>query len=170
MEELDTLLYEQALLQVKTRRLLKALRRPLTSNDDTSPSNSAKFFVYVLSLQNGKFYIGASDNIYTRLMDHELQSPSSSCWVRQEGPVARVVDIIENCDESVERNLTLYYMLLFGAHNVRGSYWSKPALMHAPHDLAAFDRACVVGLKYLSRDVVDAIHKKARSLCMQCST
>lgn len=70
----------------------------------------AKYYTYVLQLQEGKFYVGNTDNIYTRLLDHKLMTPSSSLWVKQHGPVQRVLEISRKSGKNDEHYKTLQYM------------------------------------------------------------
>ena len=81
------LLYEAALLAAAIRHMYLGVKAHL----------SARYFTYVLLLQQGKIYVGSTDNIYTRLADHFSGSPSSALWVKEYGPVVRVVEICKNC-------------------------------------------------------------------------
>lgn len=118
---------------------------------------SAKYYTYVLQLQEDKFYVGNTDNPYTRLLDHKLMTPSSSLWVKQYGPVKRVVEISRNSSKSDEHYKTLLYMSLFGWQNVRGSSYCKVQMFGPPEALKSFARDRDAEFEYLSREEVEAM-------------
>ncbi len=140
---LDALLLDAARLNVAIRREYARLRGDL--------AGSAKYFVYVLLLQNGKFYVGCTDNVYQRLLEHAVMSPSSSVWVREHGPVKRIVEVCRNCGPVDEAYKTLEYMMLFGWENVRGAQWCRVVLDAPPHALASFERRAG-GFEHLSSE------------------
>jgi predicted GIY-YIG superfamily endonuclease len=118
---------------------------------------AAKFYTYVLQLQEGKFYVGNTDNIYTRLLDHKLMSTSSALWVKHYGPVARVVEIARNSSASDEHYKTMLYMSMFGWENVRGSSYCKIQMFRPPEALKAFTRVRDGEFEYLTPQEIDAV-------------
>ncbi len=96
----------EALLQ-QSARLSVAIRRTYAT---VKLDPAARYYTYVLMLQNSKFYVGSTDNIYNRLLDHCTMSASSAVWVRQHGPVHRVVEVSRNCRADDETYKTLEYM------------------------------------------------------------
>lgn len=76
--------------------------------------------VYVLRLEEGKYYIGRSELLHRPLAHFTGQG---ACWTKRFKPL-EVVEKIDDCDKIVERLKTLEYMIKFGWQNVRGGGWS----------------------------------------------
>lgn len=150
---LDALLLEAARLSVAVRAAYAALKR----------DPAARYFTYVLLLQNGKMYVGNTDNIYQRLLEHCLMSPSAAVWVREHGPVARVVEICRNCTREDETYKTLEYMSLFGWEHVRGAAWCRPEMRAPPVPLAEFTRE-PRPFEYMTRRDMDGVLARVREL------
>lgn len=161
-EELDSLLFGAARLNVAIRREYARLRR---CDDAAASRTAAKHFVYVLLLQDDAFYVGSTDNIYQRLLEHVVMSPSSSLWVREHGPVKRVVEVCRNCGPDDETYKTLEYMMLFGWDKVRGSYWCRVDMAAPPHALTGFERAAADRpLDNLSMDEMATVRARVAEL------
>lgn len=75
-------------------------------------------FVYVLELQQGKFYIGKTNNIQSRLQDHD-NGLFGSAWTK----IYRPKKLLETIQDSgfAELTMTLKYMQTYGIDNVRGA-------------------------------------------------
>lgn len=78
--------------------------------------------VYVLRLENGKYYVGKTDNVINRLEDHV--SDNGSAWTRTHKPL-EVVEVIENASVYTEDAVTKKYMNQFGTENVRGGSYTQ---------------------------------------------
>ena len=124
----------------------------------------AKYYTYVLQLQDDKFYVGNTDNPYARLLDHRLMTPSSSLWVKQHGPVKRIVEVARNSSKADELYKTLLYMSLFGWQNVRGSSYCKVQMFNPPEALKSFSRDRDAEFEYLSREEIEALEAAIREL------
>lgn len=74
--------------------------------------------VYVLELQQGKFYVGKTNDLQKRYREHQCGYRSSS-WTRKYKPI-RIHKIYENCDGFDEDKITVMYMMEHGISNVRG--------------------------------------------------
>lgn len=156
-QTLEPMLLQSARLAVSIRRTYSRVKR----------DPGARYYTYVLLLQNNKLYVGNTDNIYNRLLDHCLMSASSSVWVRQHGPVQRVVEVSRDCCREDELYKTLEYMSLFGWKNVRGAAYCRPAMRAAPAALADFRRDNTRAFDYLSRREVDEVVTVVRDLAEQ---
>lgn len=149
----DVLLLQQARLSLQIRQEFLALKKHADS----------RYFAYVLQLQNGKFYVGITDNIYQRLLDHKMRSPSAAVWVREHGPVTRVVQIIRNAPPDAETLLTLEFMDMFGYENVRGAGWCKLEMPNPPAALATFVRE-PRQFEFMTREEIDAACREVSKL------
>lgn len=86
--------------------------------------------VYVLRLEQGKFYVGASTNIQARVQNHD------SVWTRKYEPI--MVDDVFPAKEDIkdlEREVTLMYMRRHGWENVRGAGWTRAEMESKPKPL-----------------------------------
>lgn len=151
---MEGMLLQSARLALTIRREYARLKR----------DPAAKYYTYVLQLQEGRFYVGTTDNIYARLLDHTLMTPSSSLWVKQHGPVERVVEIARNSGRDDELYKTLQYMAMFGWENVRGSSYCKVAMFNPPHALQTFSRFRDGEFEYLTREEIDGVMTAIRDL------
>jgi hypothetical protein len=99
----------------------------------------ARYFTYVLLLQQGKLYVGSTDNIYVRLLDHFTCSPMSAVWVREYGPPERIVEIIVGGPSDTESYVFCMYADRFGYTNVRGGGVCKLMVTHEPQVVKSFE-------------------------------
>jgi len=143
---------EPMLLQ--SARLSLAIRREYAR---VKKDPAAKYYTYVLMLQEGKFYVGNTDNIYQRLLDHKLMTSSSSLWVKHYGPVERVVEVARNSGKDDELYKTLQYMSQFGWQNVRGSSYCKVQMFSPPEALKTYCRARDGEFEYLTREEIEGV-------------
>ena len=79
-------------------------------------------YIYVLSLENKKYYVGKTTNPKFRLAQH-FESYGSA-WTRKYKPL-EIVKIIPNCDSLDEDKYTQKYMNKYGIDNVRGGSFTK---------------------------------------------
>lgn len=84
--------------------------------------------IYILRLQQGKFYVGRTrDRISEpkRLLAHS--KGQGSAWTRKYGPISEVMSVQHDCDALDELKMTLKMMDTYGINNVRGAqYVSDP--------------------------------------------
>ena len=74
-------------------------------------------FIYAIQLEQGKFYIGKTNNPQFRLESHF--NSKGSVWTKLYKPL-RVLEIKRNCDDYDEDKITIQYMDKYGINNVRG--------------------------------------------------
>lgn len=74
-------------------------------------------YIYVLRLEQNKYYVGKTSNPYVRLNDHF--SYNTTAWTELYKPI-EVLEIIPNCDDYDEDKYTRIYMDKYGIKNVRG--------------------------------------------------
>ncbi len=152
-KSLDDLILESARLTVQLRKRFKAQQ-----DDGNTPR-----YTYVLLLQDECIYIGTTTNIFIRLMDHLHETAMTSNWVKEHGPVIRVLEVIKNSTIEDETYKTLEYMTTFGYESVRGASWCKVELRNPPGALHTFTRNRT-DFEYVSRKEIDTIVQTARSL------
>lgn len=89
-------------------------------------------WVYVLELENNKYYVGYTSHLKNRLKKHKK---GGSCnWVDKH-PFKKVVEVRKALNKNLERKTTLEYMVLKGWRNVRGGAWSQVNLKNPPRVL-----------------------------------
>ena len=108
---------------------------------------SRRTAVYVLELEDGKYYVGSSDDPEKRFLDHV--SGQGAAWTREHWPI-RILKIIEGASVFEEDKVTKEYMAMYGIDNVRGGSYVLPTL---PPE----DKRC------LKKEIW-----MAKKLCMRC--
>lgn len=79
--------------------------------------------LYVLKLDNDKYYIGITLNLNQRLSQHF--SGDGSKWTKVHKPINVIEIQINNVDENLENKITLEYMQKYGWQSVRGGSYTK---------------------------------------------
>ena len=74
-------------------------------------------FIYILQLENNKYYVGKTNNPSFRLFDHFVSN--GSLWTKKYKPIS-VLELLPDCDNYDEDKYTIKYMELYGINNVRG--------------------------------------------------
>ncbi len=74
-------------------------------------------FIYVLELENNKYYVGKTNNPNMRVANH-FESNGSQ-WTKKYKP-KNIIELIPNCDDYDEDKYTLKYIEKYGIDNVRG--------------------------------------------------
>ena len=82
-------------------------------------------FIYILQLENNKYYVGKTNNPQFRLDQHF--NSTGSVWTTKYKPLS-VLEIIKDCDEYDEDKYTRKYMDKFGVDNVRGGSFCEEVL------------------------------------------
>lgn len=108
--------------------------------------------IYVLVLEHGKYYVGKSNDVDSRIKQHFEGEPfisghrpadrnlrnagtkdKGSAWTRLHKPV-RVLEIISSCDNFDEDKYTKMYMSIHGIENVRGGSYCQIYLDESAKD------------------------------------
>ena len=84
--------------------------------------------VYVLKLEQGKYYVGKTTKVNIRL-DQHFQATGSE-WTKRYPPES-VTEIIDNADDFDEDKIVKRYMANYGINNVRGGSYSRLKLTPA---------------------------------------
>lgn len=83
------------------------------------------FDVYVLKLEQDKYYIGKTKNSLKRITNHFRGK--TTAWTSKYRPIS-VIEIIHNCDAFDEDKYTKKYMSIYGIDNVRGGSYVKMSI------------------------------------------
>lgn len=88
-------------------------------------------YVYVLRLENEKYYVGRTNNLEERIKEH-VEGMGSE-WTTLHKPL-EVVETVELCDPTMEDVVTKKYVDLYGTANVRGGSYCqiKPPKLKLP--------------------------------------
>ena len=82
-------------------------------------------YIYVLQLQNDKYYVGKTTNPHFRFDNHFTSNGTE--WTKLHKPIA-ILELISNCDDYDEEKYTYKYMDKYGIDNVRGGSSSSVVL------------------------------------------
>ena len=82
-------------------------------------------YIYVMQLQNDKYYIGKTSNPHFRFDNHFAHNGSE--WTKLYKPI-KILELIPNCDNYDEDKYTYKYMDKYGIDNVRGGSYTTPIL------------------------------------------
>jgi hypothetical protein len=74
-------------------------------------------FIYILKLEEGKYYVGKTNNPHFRLNNHFHYN--GSAWTKKYKPI-QIIEIIPDCNDYDEDKYTRMYMDKYGINNVRG--------------------------------------------------
>ena len=77
--------------------------------------------VYVLELENDKYYIGYTEKGIVRVENHFAQGGSS--WTRLHKPIKLIS--FKDGSKDLEKTTTIEYMKKYGWKNVRGAGWTS---------------------------------------------
>ena len=81
--------------------------------------------IYILKLENNKYYVGKSNDLETRMISHK--NGTASMWTKKYKPIS-VEQIIPNACSYDENKYTIEYMDKYGIDNVRGGLYVTEAL------------------------------------------
>jgi hypothetical protein len=74
-------------------------------------------YIYILQLEQGKYYVGKTINPSFRLDSHF--NSNGSAWTKLYKPI-KMIELIPNCDDYDEDKYTRMFMDKYGIDNVRG--------------------------------------------------
>ena len=78
--------------------------------------------IYILKLENDKYYVGKTEYLDIRI-EHHITG-KGSVWTKKYKPV-KIIEIIPNCDDFDEDKYTIMYMSKYGIENVRGGSYCE---------------------------------------------
>lgn len=79
-------------------------------------------YIYVLKLENNKYYVGKTTNPEFRIENHF--NKNGSVWTKKYNPV-KLESLIPDCDDYDEDKYTKIYMDKYGIENVRGGSFTS---------------------------------------------
>ena len=99
-------------------------------------------FIYILELENKKYYVGKTTNPDFRLEQHFNYSGSQ--WTKKYKPI-KILELKPNCDDYDEDKYTKIYMDKYGINNVRGGSYVQIKL----------DKVTIENLEKMNRGTTD---------------
>ena len=78
--------------------------------------------IYILELENNKYYIGKTDDVSKRYEQHV--NGNGSYWTKINKPIS-IIKTIENCSVFDEDKYVKEYMFKYGINNVRGGTYNQ---------------------------------------------
>ena len=82
-------------------------------------------FIYIVHLNQGKYYVGKTDNPKFRLDSHFKNG--GCAWTKKYKP-QQIIALFPDCDDFDENKYTLKYMAKYGDRNVRGGTYCRITL------------------------------------------
>jgi|688.fasta_scaffold234575_1 hypothetical protein len=79
-------------------------------------------YIYVLKLEDDKYYVGKTNNPMFRFNEHFNNNPCN--WTKKYKPL-EVIELIPDCDDYDEDKYTKIYMDKYGIDNVRGASYTS---------------------------------------------
>ena len=89
-------------------------------------------FIYIIQLEQEKYYIGKTNNPHFRLESHFNSNGSE--WTKIYKPI-RLLELKPNCDDYDEDKITRQYMDKYGINNVRGGSFVSVKLEKSTIDI-----------------------------------
>lgn len=86
--------------------------------------------VYVLELENNKYYVGKTDKTAGERYNEHLNGNGSQ-WTKKYKPI-RIIQAIQDANAFDEDKMTKEYMNMYGIDNVRGGTYAREFL--SPHE------------------------------------
>ncbi len=77
--------------------------------------------IYILKLKGGNYYVGKTDNVEKRFIDH--MSGNGSVWTKKYKPIC-IDKIIKNCSKYDKDRYVKEYMEKYGIDKVRGGSYT----------------------------------------------
>lgn len=86
-------------------------------------------YVYVLELENGRYYVGRTSNFIQRMNEHFKEG--GALYTKKYRPI-KIKEVVVEKTKYDERDKTLEYMDKYGCENVRGYAWCRENLSKKP--------------------------------------
>ena len=122
------------------------------------PYLNSMLSIYILSLENGKYYIGKTRDISSRLNSHF--EGNGSAWTKKFKPTMEFT-VFDNCDDFDEDKYVKIYMSKYGIENVRGGSYSRVNLTENEKNLltkeinGCSDKCFICGGKHFAKKCND---------------
>ena len=100
---------------------------------DRAPQNKKASYIYVLQLEDNKFYVGKTRNPKLRIGDH-FSVGGGAKWTQRYKPV-KVLEVRPSTGQCSESFVTQEYMSRHGMDNVRGGPWCNLELTDAEEEV-----------------------------------
>lgn len=87
--------------------------------------------IYILKLEHGKYYVGKSQNVVHRLIEH--RDKKGSAWTKKY-PMLDILAVYRDCDDFDEDKYVKKCMLKYGIDNVRGGAYCQILMSDEHYD------------------------------------
>jgi len=104
-------------------------QKNLKPNDNIYVEDDKKYLVYILRLENDKWWVGKTTNIKRALKN--IRNGKGSPWTI----INRLIKMEELRENADLKEVTLEYMRKYGWENVRGYAWSQWNMKNPPKEL-----------------------------------
>ena len=109
-------------------------------------------FIYTLELEQGKYYIGKTNNPQFQINSH-FNSDGTE-WTKKYKPI-NVLEIIPNCHSNDEDKYTIKYMVKYGINNVRsGSFCELKIREENKNTLKRMINKTINNNEYFAKDYI----------------
>lgn len=98
-------------------------------DDNIGNIDLTKNYVYVLELEDERYYVGRTSNFFQRIEDHF--NGNGSIYTKKYKPI-KIKEVIEETNLYIERDKKIEYMNLYGYEKVRGYAWCREILRKQP--------------------------------------
>jgi len=123
---------------------LIAVRRRMLGRNLNRIKNNKEELIYVLQLQNNKYYIGKTTNIDKRIEEHK--NGNGSVWTNKHKFIS-LIETYKYNDKFDEDKYTKEYMSKYGIENVRGGSYTtvtfdKQTFFHLKKEIYGAENKC----------------------------
>jgi curved DNA-binding protein CbpA len=102
-------------------------RKAKSKENDLLLPSATGWYVYVLELEDGCYYIGKTRDMQRRTLEHFVSANKGAEWTREHKPksVLKVISVPDMCLHAglFENLVTKEYMIQFGIQSTRGGSW-----------------------------------------------
>lgn len=129
--------------------------------------------LYVLELEDDKWYVGKTDDVQRRFKQHK--DGGGATWTREYRPI-KICNTTPNDSPHAEDNLTKDYMKKYGVNNVRGGSYTSFDLPAGAREILEMEMTsrsdkcykCGMGGHFASKCPVTVRSKSPKAGCSTC--
>lgn len=126
------------------------------------PFETCQRWVYVLKLEEGKYYVGQTDDLEKRMKRHGTKHGAAWTHIYKPVEIIRKIDLGVCTEETAlkrENEITLEFMKAYGWENVRGGQFTNPNELKIYNQFIAHEAESNLPFRYSKPQQVDERHK-----------